>query len=66
MKKLIVPAILGIAILTSCEKKQNETVVSENTAKTEIIFRKAVWISGSRKDPVDPKSRTAFERRIQR
>lgn len=35
-------------------------------AKTEIIFRKAVWISGSRKDPVDPKSRTAFERRIQR
>ena len=37
MKKLIVPAILGIAILTSCEKKQNETVVTENAAKTEQV-----------------------------
>ena len=38
----------------------------KNTAKTEIIFRKVVWLSGSRKDPADPKSWTAFERRIQR
>ena len=45
---------------------QESAVALENTAKTEIIFRKAVWISGSRKDPADPKSRTAFERRIQR
>ena len=37
MKKLIVPAILGIAILNSCEKKQNESVVTENAAKTEQV-----------------------------
>ena len=37
MKKLIVPAILGIAILNSCEKKQNESVVTENATKTEQV-----------------------------
>lgn len=38
MKKLFIPAILGIALLTSCEKKQTETVDHSNhEAQTEQV-----------------------------
>ena len=38
MKKFIIPAIIGIAVLTSCEKKQTEEVDhSEHTAQTEQV-----------------------------
>ena len=46
--------------------KPNIGIKTRNQTEAEIIFREAVWISGSRQDPVDQKPWTAFERRIQR
>ncbi len=37
MKRFIIPAIIGIVMLTSCEKKQSETVDHSDHATTEQV-----------------------------